>query len=326
MLRFHFTAEDLARTRVAAAPHPLWEIAVSLHRFQTRKGRWAYAHWYRTACGQLREAGLGPMVHQFLLPLFPRASYFPDFLTPAEGAEGLEAGLDAVLAAPRQRVAQETRRLARTISTPDWVSRLTEGDMRGQLVQTLRAYHHTVIAPPRRPHRRTPASRTDPPRPGTAQPRHRSPARQPRAHHPLAPPGTGDRHLSKSPGHLPQRQRTTPHPFLLLLEGPHHPGRPRPPTRDHVPTPPRPPASPDRQGTAPAHPSRPNPRHHLARHCHRSHHHRSRPARRRLYRNRDPPHHRAPQRRTDQQQPPRQHNPARPHPAGRRPPRWRRRP
>ncbi|WP_328939852.1 ArsR family transcriptional regulator [Streptomyces tauricus] len=147
MLRFHFTAQDLARTRVAAAPHPLWEIAVSLHRFQTRKGRWAYAHWYRTACEQLRDAGLGPMVHQLLLPLFPRASYFPDFLTPAEGAEGLEAGLDAVLAAPRQRVAQETRRLARTIPSPDWVSRLTEGDMRRQLVQALRAYHHTVIAP-----------------------------------------------------------------------------------------------------------------------------------------------------------------------------------
>ncbi|MEU5096144.1 helix-turn-helix domain-containing protein [Streptomyces sp. NPDC020996] len=147
MLRIHFTAGDLARTRVATAPHPLWEIAASLHRFQTREGRWAYAHWYRTARVRLREAGLDRVLRGMLLPLFPRTSYFPDFLTPTEGAEGLDAGLHAVLAAPRRQVTLETTRLARTIPSPRWVSRLNERDMRGRLVQALRDYHRTVIAP-----------------------------------------------------------------------------------------------------------------------------------------------------------------------------------
>ncbi|MEU6807543.1 winged helix-turn-helix domain-containing protein [Streptomyces sp. NPDC046831] len=147
MLRIHFTAEDLARTRVVAAPHPLWEIASSLHRFQTRDGRWAYAHWYRTARSRLREAGLDGVVRDFLLPLFPRTTYFPDFLTPAEGAEGLDAGLSAVLGAPRRQVARETLRLARTTASPQWVSRLAESDLRDQLVRALRLYHRTVIAP-----------------------------------------------------------------------------------------------------------------------------------------------------------------------------------
>lgn len=41
MLRFHFTSEDLTRVTVATEPHAIWEIAVSLHRLQTREGRWA---------------------------------------------------------------------------------------------------------------------------------------------------------------------------------------------------------------------------------------------------------------------------------------------
>ncbi|MFE7765215.1 winged helix-turn-helix domain-containing protein [Streptomyces sp. NPDC057438] len=147
MLRFHFTAEDLTRIRVAKAPDPLWEIAFSLHRLQTRDGRWAYAHWHRTTRIRLRESGLAAAVQGFLLPLFPRARYFPDFLTPAEGAEGLDAGLDAMLATPRKQVIAEAATLAGSVGAPSWVSRLADNDMRDQLVRALRAYHRAVIAP-----------------------------------------------------------------------------------------------------------------------------------------------------------------------------------
>ncbi|MFF4248729.1 helix-turn-helix domain-containing protein [Streptomyces sp. NPDC001822] len=147
MLRFHFSAEDLARTRVAAAPHPLWEIASSLHRFQTPSGRWAYAHWYRPARERLREAGLESAVRRVLLPLFPRAAYFPDFLTPLEGTAGLEAGLEAILATPSDQVAAELAALARVVRVPTRLGRLTEREARGELVDILRAYHRAVIAP-----------------------------------------------------------------------------------------------------------------------------------------------------------------------------------
>ncbi len=147
VLRFHFSAEDLARTRVAAAPHPLWEIAASLHRFQTPAGRWAYAHWYRLARERLREAGLEDVVRRVLLPLFPRASYFPDFLTPLEGTAGLEAGLEAILGTPADQVATELAALARVTRMPAWLGRLTEQDTRVELAEILRAYHRAVIAP-----------------------------------------------------------------------------------------------------------------------------------------------------------------------------------
>ncbi|MGY0021341.1 helix-turn-helix domain-containing protein [Streptomyces sp. cg35] len=147
MLRFHFSAEDLARTRVAAAPHPLWEIAGSLHRFQTPAGRWAYAYWYRTARERLRAAGLESAVRQLLLPLFPRASYWPDFLTPLQGAAGLEAGLEAIMATPAEQVTAELTILARFVRVPAPLGRLPEKEARSELVDLLRAYHRTAIAP-----------------------------------------------------------------------------------------------------------------------------------------------------------------------------------
>jgi DNA-binding transcriptional ArsR family regulator len=147
VLRIHFTDADLVRTRMAPGPDPLWEIASSLHRFQTRQGRWAYASWYRDALGQLDKLHLIRTVRSLLLPLFPRAIYFPDFLTPAESTDGLEAGLQAILAAPRERVSQEIELLARTGKAHVSLSQVAERQTRRELVRALRAYHDAVIHP-----------------------------------------------------------------------------------------------------------------------------------------------------------------------------------
>lgn len=147
MLRVHFNDADLVRTRMAAAPDPLWEIAISLHRFQTRQGRWAFAGWHRSAHARLRERGLDRAVRDMLLPLFPRAAYFPDFLTPVEGAEGLDAGLDAILATPPRRVLQEVAVLDRVVGAPSWAPRLADRETREELVRIVRAYYEAVITP-----------------------------------------------------------------------------------------------------------------------------------------------------------------------------------
>ncbi|MGW8988445.1 DUF5937 family protein [Streptomyces zhihengii] len=147
MLRFHFTAEDLANTRLAPSPHPLWETAFSLHRFQTRNGRWMYADWYRNACASLQESGLGRPVGAMLLPLFPRARYYADFLTPAEGVDGLDTALEAILATPDTQVRQEMALAGRASRLPSWTTRLGEQPLRRELVEVLRAYHQTVLAP-----------------------------------------------------------------------------------------------------------------------------------------------------------------------------------
>ncbi|MFD4374704.1 ArsR family transcriptional regulator [Streptomyces sp. NPDC058486] len=147
MLRIHFGEADLGAVRVAPAPNPLWEIATSLHRFQTRDGRWAYAGWLRAVRVRLREKGLERAFRAILLPLFPRAAYFPDFLTPGLGVDGLAAGLDAILATPPRRVSEEMTRLDRTVGAPPWAGRLSTLEERRELVRLLRAYHDVGIAP-----------------------------------------------------------------------------------------------------------------------------------------------------------------------------------
>jgi DNA-binding transcriptional ArsR family regulator len=147
MLRIIFTERDLTRVRLAATPDPLWEITNSLDRLQTRRGRWAYAPWYRSTQEALTDPDLNRMVNDLLLPLFPRAAYFPDFLTPPAALEGLEAGIEAVLATPSARVTRELKTLALVHRAPSWAGRLAAGEMRTELGTALRTYHQKVIEP-----------------------------------------------------------------------------------------------------------------------------------------------------------------------------------
>ncbi|KOG31370.1 helix-turn-helix domain-containing protein [Streptomyces resistomycificus] len=146
-LRIHFTEIDLARTRVATGPDPLWEIAASLHRLQSRRGRWAYAEWFRGARVAVHEQGLERALRTTLLPLYPRAAYFPDFLTPPQTLGDLNGGLDELLATPPRRVGEEIELLDRAVGAPSWAPRLAELPEREALVRVLRAYYEAVVAP-----------------------------------------------------------------------------------------------------------------------------------------------------------------------------------
>ena len=148
VLRIHFTDADLARTTVAAQCDPLWEVAMSLHRFQTRAGRWAYAEWYRTTRLRLGEQQLDHLVREVLVPLFPRAAYFPDFLTPrTAGGEGLDAGFDAVMSTPEQRVLDELALFDRVVGAPQWARQLAGTRERAEFMEAVRVYHAAAVAP-----------------------------------------------------------------------------------------------------------------------------------------------------------------------------------
>jgi len=84
-----------------------------------------------------------------LLPLTP-GGYYPDFLTPAAGSEGLDAGIDAVLSTPQERLREELDLLGgRRATVPAWMPDLRNGATKtvAQLGQALRTYHRTVIEP-----------------------------------------------------------------------------------------------------------------------------------------------------------------------------------
>lgn len=105
MLRVHFTAGDMARTRVADAPDPLWESVLSLHQLQEKNRESALDEWR----GNVLRHG-GPAL-RLLLPLVPARGYFPDFLTPPEGSDGFESGLDSLLSTPRGQLRSQIEHL-----------------------------------------------------------------------------------------------------------------------------------------------------------------------------------------------------------------------
>jgi hypothetical protein len=141
LLRIHFTDEDLARTVVAPTADPLWEVVLS--RFRLDEHNPAFQPWLRTVRGRIGRHGPAVRALQVLTPEGP---YFPDLLTPPEGANGLEAGLAAIRAVPAERVAAEFQCMGRL---PKWAAPLARGDAAAveALVKALRALHNVLVAP-----------------------------------------------------------------------------------------------------------------------------------------------------------------------------------
>ncbi|MET0132089.1 MAG: winged helix-turn-helix domain-containing protein [Kibdelosporangium sp.] len=143
MLRIHFTAEDLARIRIRADPHPLWEVLLSLHMLQTQDGSLMFGTWRRRARTML------PASAGMLTTLARPRGYSPDFLTPELATGDLEAGLQKLLDTPRRVLRAEIRKLSNQTVLPTWVSGIADGDrhMMRQLGQGVRQYYDKVLQP-----------------------------------------------------------------------------------------------------------------------------------------------------------------------------------
>lgn len=148
MLRIFFSTEDIARTRVAPAPDPIWELVLSLHLLQGRTRDPGMAGWRRSVWQNLRRHGDSRQLG-LLFALTPPQGYFPDFLTPYEGLQGLDAGLDAVAATPTALLQRDLTLLAQRNVLPTSAVGLARGEMpmRQHLTDTMRQYHDTAVAP-----------------------------------------------------------------------------------------------------------------------------------------------------------------------------------
>ncbi|WP_372499356.1 ArsR/SmtB family transcription factor [Streptomyces lichenis] len=147
MLRIHFTGNDLAAIRMAARPDALWETILSFHRLRDRRGPLVFGAWREEARARLSGET------RLLGALVPQRGYFPDFLTPAAGLDGLESGLEAIRATPPARVHTELALLAaaRPVAAPlpGWAVDLAQGEPEpfGRLLTALRGYHRAAIEP-----------------------------------------------------------------------------------------------------------------------------------------------------------------------------------
>ncbi|MGI5212216.1 ArsR/SmtB family transcription factor [Plantactinospora sp. CA-290183] len=150
MLRIFFSSEDLARTRVAPAADPVWELVLSLHLLQGRSRDPVMAGWRRNVSGGLRRENTLARL-RLLFALNPPRGYFPDFLTPSQSVHGLDAGLDAVRSTPVAALERDLTLLAaeNPLSLPGSASALARGDSEvlGHLTESMRTYRETAIEP-----------------------------------------------------------------------------------------------------------------------------------------------------------------------------------
>jgi hypothetical protein len=144
MLRMHFTSDDLPRVRFASQPDPMWETVLSITLLGTAQGRAVFGAWRARARTEL--ARLPGRQLQLLRYLAPSRGDFPDFLTPPQPAQGVAAGIDAVLSTPRTRLRRELSALP---DPPATARPLAEGDPDAltALGAALHDYHRAVIAP-----------------------------------------------------------------------------------------------------------------------------------------------------------------------------------
>ncbi|HEV2779958.1 MAG TPA: ArsR family transcriptional regulator [Actinophytocola sp.] len=148
-MRIHFTARDLALTHLADDADPLWELVNSVQALQGRYGRVVLGQWRRQVAADLRRADLTARVRARLFAIAPHASYYPDLLTPPEGALGLDAGVETILGTPRRRLGTEIGRLAGHAGAGAWLADLAAGraGALAELGDVLRAYHRWAVAP-----------------------------------------------------------------------------------------------------------------------------------------------------------------------------------
>jgi DNA-binding transcriptional ArsR family regulator len=154
MLRIYFTADDIARTRLATAPDPLWELVLSVQMLRGQRGDLLFSTWRRETAAALRDRRPGPDI-KLLMQLCPEIGYFPDFLNPAEAMRGLDHGLEAIRRTPEAILRRdmtylaESRKRQRAGELTATANELATGSAEAvrTLTRTMRGYYDVAISP-----------------------------------------------------------------------------------------------------------------------------------------------------------------------------------
>ncbi|MEU9421113.1 winged helix-turn-helix domain-containing protein [Streptomyces sp. NPDC048272] len=143
MLRIHFTAEDLARTRVAATIGVAAETYHSLELLRENRDDPHFRSWRSALAGQL-----GPDTRP-LTSLLPVRGPGLDLLALMGDVPSLEHAVDNLLHAPVSRIRREFEGVDFHPRHLPWARRLSEGDpeARRELATALRACHHLTVEP-----------------------------------------------------------------------------------------------------------------------------------------------------------------------------------
>jgi DNA-binding transcriptional ArsR family regulator len=138
--RVHFTAQDLARTRVAESPFPLAELVLAARSLQERSHPVRLNAWRRRAFMQLDDPA------RRALSLIPPVGWSPTFLAPLVGSA--EEALEKARATPPRVIQAEMAAIAERQSVPGWAQHLADdADLRRQVYDALTTLYGALLRP-----------------------------------------------------------------------------------------------------------------------------------------------------------------------------------
>lgn len=140
-LVIRFSETDLGKITMADAPDPLWEVLLCLHALQAAEVEPVVDTWRTRVDITATIRGL--------FGIAPSRGYSPDFLTPEQAADGVDAGLEAVLGTPAPRLRAELHRLTGGRDVPYWARALATADptVLHELAAGLRVCYRSAVAP-----------------------------------------------------------------------------------------------------------------------------------------------------------------------------------
>ncbi|MGW6056694.1 winged helix-turn-helix domain-containing protein [Streptomyces sp. NPDC055189] len=143
-LRLHFTAADLARTRLADGPRPMLELDIALRLLQEGSHPTRFGAWRRESLRRL------PSGTRRLLDLIPPTGWTVDFLDHAT-VGSIDEALERVRATPAARIRKDMETWAgrgQQRAVPTWAQSLgSDRRLLMDLADTAAHAHQHVIAP-----------------------------------------------------------------------------------------------------------------------------------------------------------------------------------
>lgn len=143
MLRIHFTAEDLARTRVAATIGVAAEVYYSLELLREKRQLPHFRSWRSAVAGRM-GAETRP-----LTSLIPVRGPGLDLLALMGDAPSLDHAVDNLLHVPTSRLRREFEALDFHPGHLSWARQVSEGDRDAlrELAEAVRACHRLTVEP-----------------------------------------------------------------------------------------------------------------------------------------------------------------------------------
>ena len=143
MKRIHFTAEDLARTRVITTVGVAAETFDSVQRLKARDTSPAFRRWHASVRGRLGEQA-GP-----LAALIPVQGPLLDLMSLTGDTASIDEAVENLLAAPRALMRLELGNIDFRPAHRSWARNLVDGEReaRLQVATALRACHSASVAP-----------------------------------------------------------------------------------------------------------------------------------------------------------------------------------